>query len=45
VITLVGQGYESTEGRQDYKIESGITYGERGEFMNIGKFKDNYNKA
>jgi len=45
VITLVRQGYESTEGRQDYKIGSGITYRGREEFMNIGKSKDNYNKA
>ena len=26
-ITLVGQGYESTEGQQDYKKEMGTTYG------------------
>ena len=26
-ITLVGQGYESTEGQQDYKKEIGTTYG------------------
>ena len=26
-ITLVGQGYESTEGQQDYKKGMGTTYG------------------
>ena len=26
-ITLVGQGYESTKGQQDYKKEIGTTYG------------------
>ena len=29
-ITLVGQGYESTEGRNDYKTSTGITYGGQG---------------
>jgi len=44
VITLVRQGYEFIEGRQDYKIELRITYGERGAPMNIVKAKDNYNR-
>jgi len=42
-ITSVGQGYESTEGRHDYKTSTGITYGSRGQPMDIGKsnnFKD-----
>jgi len=43
-ITSVGQGYESMEGRQDYKTGTGTTYGERGQPMHIGKsnnkFKD-----
>ena len=30
VITSVGQGYESMEGRQDYKTGTGTIYGERG---------------
>ena len=30
VITSVGQGYESMEGRQDYKMGTGTIYGERG---------------
>ena len=44
VITLVRQGYKFIEGRQDYKIELRITYGERGAPMNIVKAKDNYNR-
>ena len=41
-ITSVGQGYESTEGRHDYKISIGITYGSRGQPMDIGKSNDNF---
>ena len=41
-ITLVGQGYESTEGRHDYKTETGTTYGGRGQPMDIGKSNDNF---
>jgi len=29
-ITLVGQGYESTEGHLDYKTSTGTTYRGRG---------------
>jgi len=29
-ITSVGQGYESTEGRHDYKTSTGTTYRGRG---------------
>ena len=53
-ITLVGQGYESMEGRNDYKTSTGITYRGQGQPMDIRKsnknFKDgkpkcfNYNK-
>jgi len=43
-IISVEQGYESTKGKQNYKIGLGITYREREALMNIGKFKDNYNK-
>ena len=42
VITSVGQGYESTEGRHDYKIGTGITYGGRRQPMDIGKSNDNF---
>ena len=41
-ITLVGQGYKSTEGRHDYKTGTGTTYGGRGQPMDIGKSNDNF---
>ena len=41
-ITSVGQGYESTEGRHDYKTGTGTTYGSRGQPMDIGKSNDNF---
>ena len=41
-ITSVGQGYESTEGCHDYKTSTGITYGGRGQPMDIGKSNDNF---
>jgi len=41
-ITSVGQGYESTEGRHDYKMGTGMTYGGRGQPMDIGKSNDNF---
>jgi len=41
-ITLVGQGYESTEGRHNYKTGTETTYGGRGQPMDIGKSNDNY---
>jgi len=41
-ITSVGQGYESTEGRHNYKTSTGTTYGGRGQPMNIGKSNDNF---
>jgi len=41
-ITSVGQGYESTEGRHDYKTETGTTYGGKGQPMDIGKSNDNF---
>ena len=41
-ITSVGQGYKSTEGRQDYKTGTGMTYRRRGQPMDIGKFNDNF---
>ena len=43
-ITSVSQGYEYTEGRQDYKTEIGTTYRERDILMDIGKAKDNFDK-
>jgi len=41
-ITSVEQGYESTEGRQDYKMGTGTTYGGRRQPMDIGKSNDNF---
>jgi len=41
-ITSMGQGYESTEERQDYKTSTGTTYGGRGQPMDIGKSNDNF---
>ena len=41
-ITSVGQGYESTEERHDYKTSTGITYGGREQPMNIGKSNNNF---
>jgi len=38
----VGQGYESAEGRHDYKTGIGTTYGSRGQPMDIGKSNDNF---
>ena len=41
-ITSVGQGYESTEGQQDYKTSTKMTYGEQGQPMDIGKSNNNF---
>ena len=41
-ITSVEQGYESTEGRHNYKTGTGTTYGGRGQPMDIGKSNDNF---
>ena len=41
-ITSVGQGYESTEGRYDYKTGTGTTYDGRGQPMDIGKSNNNF---
>ena len=41
-ITSVGQGYESTEGRHDYKTSTGTTYRGRGQPMDIGKSNNNF---
>jgi len=41
-ITSVGQGYESTEGRQDYKTSTRTTYEGRGQLMDIRKSNDNF---
>ena len=38
----VGQGYESTEGCHNYKTSIRITYGERGQPMDIGKTNNNF---
>jgi len=42
-IISVGQGYESTEERHDYKTSTGMTYGKQGQPMDIGKSNDNFN--
>jgi len=42
VIILVDQEYESTEGRNNYKTETGTTYGGRGQLMDISKSNDNF---
>ena len=41
-ITSVRQGYESTEGRQDYKTSTRTTYGGRGQPIDIGKSNNNF---
>jgi len=41
-IILVEQGYESTEGYHDYKISTRMTYGGRGQPMDIGKSNKNF---
>ena len=41
-IISVGQGYESIEGRQDYKTSTGIIYSRQGQPMDIRKYNDNF---
>jgi len=41
-ITSVEQEYKSTEGRHDYKTGIEMTYGGRGQPMDIGKSNDNF---
>ena len=41
-ITSVGQGFESTEGQNNYKTSTGTTYGGRGQSMNIWKSNENF---
>jgi len=41
-IMSVGQGYESIEGRHDYKTSTGIIYSGRGQPMDIGKSNNNF---
>ena len=41
-IISVGQGYESTEERHNYKTGTGTTYSGRGQPMDIGKSNDNF---
>jgi len=43
-IISVGQEFNSTEYRQDYRTETGTIYKGRGALMNIRKSKDSYNK-
>ena len=41
-ITSVRQEYKSTEERQDYKTSTRMTFGERGQPMDIGKSNKNF---
>jgi len=41
-ITSVEQGYESTEGRNNYKTGTEMTYGGQEQPMDIGKSNDNF---
>jgi len=41
-ITSVEQGFESTEGRNNYKTSTGTTYRGRGQPMDIGKSNENF---
>ena len=41
-IISVGQGYESTEGQNNYKTGTGITYRGQEQPMDIGKNNDNF---
>ena len=41
-ITLVGQGYESMESWQEYRIGTETIYRGKGILMNIGNSRDNF---
>jgi len=41
-ITSVGQGYESTEGRHNYKTSTETMYGGQGKPMDIGRSNENF---
>jgi len=41
-IISVGQGYESMEGRHNYKTSTETTYGSRGQPMDIRKSNNNF---
>jgi len=43
-IILIEQRYKSMKSKQDYRIGTGMTYGERGTSIDIEKAKDNFNK-
>ena len=43
-ITIVGQGYKSTESRHNYKTNTGITFGGKRVPMDIGKSRNNFDK-
>ena len=43
-ITIVGQGYESMESWHNYKTGTGITFGGRGAFIDIGKSRNNFDE-
>jgi len=42
VITSVGQRYEFTEEQNNYKMSIGVTYGGRGQPIDIGKSNENF---
>jgi len=44
MITSVEQEYKSTESCHDYKTGTETTYGGKGAFINIGKFKNDFDK-
>jgi len=43
-ITSVGQGYESTESQQDYRIGKETMYGGKSILMDIEKARENFEK-
>jgi len=43
-ITVVGQGYESTESQHNYKTSTGTIFGGRRAPMDIGKSRNNFDK-
>ena len=43
-ITSVEQGHKFTESKHDYRTKTNIIYGGKGVPIDIGKFRDNFNK-
>ena len=42
VIISVRQGYKSMESQYDYKMETEVTYRDKGALIDIGKLRDNF---